>query len=243
MPDKPLALDAYEQLSEAFAAKIDRKAHNAFYDRPAVLSLLPEVANKRVLDAGCGPGAYAEWLVNNGAQVVGIDASPKMIQHASDRLKGRAKFIQADLGAPLDFLDSNSFDLVVSALAMDYIKDWSFTFAEFYRVLSAPGHLVFSVGHPADEFYDHHPDGNYFEIEQVAYRCGGFGITVSMPYYRRPLSAMINPVIETGFELERVLEPQPVPEFREHDPRDYEKLMRQPGFICFRSRKGRQRAY
>src|SRR5215831_14600050 len=117
MPNKPIALDAYEQLSEAFAAKIDTKAHNAFYDRPAVLSLLPEVANKRVLDAGCGPGAYAEWLVDNGAEVVGVDASPKMIELASARLKGRAKLIQADLGAPLDFLDSSSFDLVISALA------------------------------------------------------------------------------------------------------------------------------
>ncbi|WP_279387450.1 hypothetical protein [Rubrobacter taiwanensis] len=30
------------------------------YERPATLSLLPDVAGKRVLDAGCGPGVYSE---------------------------------------------------------------------------------------------------------------------------------------------------------------------------------------
>jgi len=237
MSDKPLALDAYEQLAEGFAAKIDHKAHNAYYDRPAVISLLPSIAGKRILDAGCGPGAYTEWLVNNGAEVVGIDASPKMIEFANRRLKGRAQFVLADLGSRLDFLDSNSFDIVVSALTLDYVKDWSLVFAEFYRVLRAPGYFIFSAGHPADEYFDHHSNGNYFEIEQVSYNFGGFGPTVTVPYYRRPLGAMVNPLIEAGFVLDKILEPQPVPEFREHDPKDYEKLTRRPGFICFRARK------
>src|SRR5262249_42346110 len=56
MEEKPIALEAFNQLAEAYAARIDTKAHNAFYDRPAVLSLLPPVGGKRVLDAACGPG-------------------------------------------------------------------------------------------------------------------------------------------------------------------------------------------
>jgi len=55
MRDKPIALDAYESLAEAYAAVVKTKAHNAYYERPATLSLLPDVKNKRVLDAGCGP--------------------------------------------------------------------------------------------------------------------------------------------------------------------------------------------
>lgn len=48
MSDKLIALDAYEALAEAYAAAIDTKPHNAYYERPATLSLLPEINGKRV---------------------------------------------------------------------------------------------------------------------------------------------------------------------------------------------------
>jgi SAM-dependent methyltransferase len=240
MAQEPIARAAYDELADAFAAWIETKAHNAYYDRPAVLGLLPPAAGKRVLDAGCGPGIYAELLVNLGAEVVGIDASPRMVELANQRLQGRASVIEGDLGRPLDFLESNSFDLIVSALTLDYVSDWTAMFQEFFRVLRAPGHLVFSAHHPFDEFYDHHPAGNYFELELVDYDFDwpSYGVRVRVPYYRRPLSAMLDPLLEAGFILERLVEPRPVPEFQEQDPRDYAKLMRQPGFLCVRAAKG-----
>jgi SAM-dependent methyltransferase len=237
MQQEPIALDAFNRLADNYAARIDVKAHNAFYDRPAVLSLLPPVAGSRVLDAGCGPGAYAEWLAGRGAEVLGLDVCPRMLELARLRLGERASFVRADLGRPLDFLPPASFDLVLSALVLDYVRDWHATFREFFRVLRAPGHLVFSAGHPFDEFHDHHPGGNYFDVERVDFEWRGFGAPVRVPYYRRPLGAMLEPLLAAGFALERVLEPRPVPEFRDRDPADYEKLMRQPGFICFRAVK------
>jgi SAM-dependent methyltransferase len=238
MDEKPIALDAYTQLADAYAARIDTKAHNALYDRPAVLSLLPPVEGKRVLDAACGPGVYTEWLVGRGAIVTGVDVCPRMLELARLRLGDKASFVQADLGRPLDFLPASSFDLILSALTLDYLRDWDAVFREFFRVLRTPGHLVFSAGHPSDEYYEHHPEGNYFEVERVSYEWRGFEPVVRMPYYRRPLSAMLDPLLGAGFVLERLLEPRPLPEFQEHDPADYEKLMRRPGFICIRARKG-----
>jgi hypothetical protein len=49
---------------------------------------------------------------------------------------------------------------------------------------------------------------------------------------------MVGPLLAAGFTLEQLLEPRPVAEFRDQNPEDYEKLMRQPGFLCFRARKG-----
>lgn len=238
MSDKPLALDAYECMAEAYAARVDTKPHNAFYDRPAVISLLPPVMGKRVLDAGCGPGVYSEWLVDHGAEVVGVDVSPKMVELANRRLNGRAKIIQADLNEPLAFIEASSFDVIVSALALDYIENWSVPFVEFFRILREQGLLVFSVSHPFDEFFDHHPGGNYFETEQVSMNWNWTGTPLPVPYFRRPLDAMIDPLLGAGFILDRLLEPKPIPEFKKQDRRDYDKLMRQPGFICFRARKG-----
>lgn len=57
--EKPIALDAYEALAERYAALVDSKAENAYCERPATLSLLPDIEGKRVLDAGCGPGSYS----------------------------------------------------------------------------------------------------------------------------------------------------------------------------------------
>lgn len=237
MNRKPLALDAYQALAESYAAVVDTKPHNAYYERPATLSLLPEVEGRRVLDAGCGPGVYAEWLAEHGAEVVALDVSPKMVHLAKLRLGAKAHVLRADFGRPLGFLASASFDLVLSALALDYIKAWDDVFREFYRLLRQPGHLVFSIGHPLADFLLH-PGGNYFETELVHWLWSGFGMPVSMPSYRRPLSAVIDPLLRAGFALERILEPTPTEQFRQEEPEDYEKLSRHPGFLCLRATKG-----
>jgi SAM-dependent methyltransferase len=237
-PSEPIARETFEALADAYAARAETKPHNAYYDRPAVTSLLPPVRGKRVLDAGCGPGVYAEWLVGQGAEVVGLDVSPRMVELARQRLGPSSTIFQADLARPLDFLGADSFDHVVCPLVLDYVRDWAPVFREFARVLRAPGNLVFSVVHPFDEFYDRHPDGNYFDVEQVEYEWREFGFPIRVPSYRRPLAAILDPLLDAGFTLDRLLEPRPVPQFRERDPVDYEKLMRQPGFLCVRARKG-----
>jgi 2-polyprenyl-3-methyl-5-hydroxy-6-metoxy-1,4-benzoquinol methylase len=85
---EPVAREVYDRLADAYAARAPTKPHNAFYERPATLSLLGDVAGKRVLDAGCGPGIYAEELVARGAEVVGFDASGRMVELARKRLRG-----------------------------------------------------------------------------------------------------------------------------------------------------------
>jgi SAM-dependent methyltransferase len=237
MTDKPIALDAYETLAEAYASVVDTKPHNAYYERPATLSLLPEVRGKWVLDAGCGPGVYSEWLIEHGAEVCAVDASAKMVELTKRRLKRTTAIWQADLGQPLTFLDSSSFDVVLSPLVLNYIKDWGSTFAEFYRVLRPAGYFVFSVSHPFFD-YTYFKSDSYFETELVGSEWRGFGpVRVHMPSFRRSLEATLNPLLEAGFRLERILEPKPTAEFKEADPQSYEELSRQPSFLCIRAKK------
>jgi SAM-dependent methyltransferase len=236
MANRPIALDAYEDLADAYAAAIDTKPHNAFYERPATLSLLPEVNGKRVLDAGCGSGVYSEWLLGRGAEVVALDASPRMVALAKERTGGRAKVRVADVGAPLDFLDSASFDIVLSPLMLEYIRDWRAAFAEFHRVLVSGGHLVVSITHPFFDFA-YFKSGSYFETELVSSEWSGFGRRIRMPSYRRSLEETLNPFGESGFLIQYVVEPRPTEEFKAADPRHYRELMRQPCFLCIRAIK------
>lgn len=237
MPEKPIAYDAYETLAARYAANIDTKAHNAYYDRPAVLALLPDVSGKNVLDAGCGPGAYAQWLVEHGAQVLGLDASPQLIDYAQQRVRQGAEFRVSDLTQPLDFLQNDSFDLIVSALTISYIPDLSPLFAEFARVLRPAGLFVFSTHHPAADFQRHN-DRSYFETVPVSDVWHGMnGEPVIVPFYRRPLTAITEALWHNGFVIERLIEPQPMQEFEQSDPTSYTKLMHQPGFIAIRARR------
>ena len=235
---EPIAREAFDELAERYAALAPTKAHNAYYEWPATRSLLAEVRGKRVLDAGCGPGHYAEWLLERGAEVVGVDVSPQMIRLARERLGGRAEFYLADLGRPLSFLADESFDVVLGALVFDYVRDWNPLFAEFRRLLRAGGVLVFSAGHPLLDYLQR-GTGSYFTTELITFTWRGFGgEPVDVPTYRRPLSAITEALTGSGFVIERILEPRPTDEFKSADPESYEQLSRLPGFICFRARRG-----
>jgi SAM-dependent methyltransferase len=234
---KPLALDAYEIMAERFARMIDTKPHNAYYERPTTLALLPDVSGLRVLDAGCGPGWYAEWLLDHGAEVVGVDASPKMIGFARQRTQNRADLRVADLSRPLEFAADAAFDLVLSALAIHYVGDMAALFAEFSRILKPGGVFVFSTGHPFHD-YGYFKSEDYFATEQVAALWKGFGgEPVEVFQFRCSLTTLTEALWRAGFVIERMIEPLPNDAFKQADPEHYAELMEFPVFLCIRARK------
>jgi SAM-dependent methyltransferase len=238
---EPVAYDAYQKLADAYADLIDTKPHNAFYDRPAMLSLIPNIDGKHVLDAGCGPGAYAQEFVSRGARVTGIDVSDHMLARATQRLEkeisaNRVQLHQVDVSQPLSMFGAESFDLVNAALCLDYVEDWRSVFREFYRLLNPNGKVVFSCGHPAFEA-EYYQTSQYFSVEPVECLWKGFGIEIQMPSFRRSLEEITTPVIQAGFVLEKIHEPLPTEDFRKADPIRYRRLLHRPGFLCIRARK------
>lgn len=230
-----IAYDAYEKLADAYAEMVDTKPHNAYLERPATLSQLPDVRGMKVLDAGCGPGAYSEWLVKHGAEVTAIDGSPKMVEHARKRLGDNVEVRLHDLREPLFFIEDDSFDVVLAALVMDYIEDWVPVFSEFKRVLKKDGALVFSVGHPSVHYFLEGSVENYFKVEKTEILWKGFGQPVLVPSYRRSLEAMTDPLYESGFLIDRIVEARPTAEYKKADPEGYEEVSRRPSFICIRA--------
>ena len=229
-------LNAYETLAERYNALIDHKPHNAYYDRPNTLKLIGNVEGKYVLDAGCGPGKYAEELFERKAKVIGFDASPKMVALAKERNGRPDSFFVHDLHKPLNMFDDERFDQVLSALAMHYIEDWNPVVQEFHRVLKKGGSVVVSIEHPFFE-YTYFKSKKYFQVENVQAIWRGFGGRVKVPSYRRSLMECLKPFTDNGFFIDELVEPLPIAEFEKANPKHYKELQKFPAFMCFRALK------
>jgi SAM-dependent methyltransferase len=223
----------YDTIATRYAAGIDQRPWNSLYERPTMLALLPEVDTKDVLDAGCGPGWYSDWLTRHGARVVAIDRSSRMVALAVQRLAGRARVLQGDVTDLRRVLEDCSFDLILSSLVLHYVTDLATTFSEWARLLRPRGALVFSTHHPV-----HQPsivDPGYLKAELIEEEWAWLG--EKMRYYRRPLRDLIDPLTAAGFVIERMCEPSPSDTLKVKDPRGYERLSRVPAFLFVRARK------
>src|SRR6266480_4194940 len=140
-----IATTDYDDIAEQYATGIDARPWNALYERPATLALLPDVSGLDVLDAGCGHGWYADWLVRHGACVVACDRSARMAEFARARLLERAKVVHADASELA--LPAASFDLILSALVVHYLEDLAPTFRAWARLLRPNGLVVLSTHH------------------------------------------------------------------------------------------------
>ena len=234
---KDKILSAYEAMAEKYSELIDRKPHNAYYDRPNTLQLLADVKGKLILDAACGPGKYAEILIAKGATVKGFDISPKMVELAKTRNKNdHEAFFVHDLTTGLYMFVDKTFDIVLCALALHYIEDWTLPIQEFHRVLKANGMLVISIEHPFWE-YNFFQSKNYFTIENVKATWNEFGGPVEVNSFKRPLEGVITPLTDNGFYIDKLVEPKPTKEFEQLDPKYFKELNEFPAFMCIRAVK------
>lgn len=225
----------YDSIAADYAAKVDSAPYNALYERPAMLEQLPDVRGLRILDAGCGSGWYAEQLLGRGAVVTGIDASASMLDFAAKRLAtsydaSKFRLKVTDIGERLPF-DDNLFDGAISPLVLHYLKDFRPALKEIHRVLVPGGWLQFSTHHPAADarlFKTH----NYFSVEHVVDHWDWVG---RVEFFRRSLAEVVNSTIESGFVIDKIIEPVPTAEFRRQKPDSWERLMNQPEFIIVKA--------
>ena len=222
----------YDAFADEYQDHAETAPYNALYDRPATLRLVGDVAGRRVLDAACGPGFYLEQLRDQGADVVGCDASPRMVELARKRIGDEADLRVHSLGEPFDWLPDGSVDLVLCALAYHYLNDRRRFLTEARRVLRPGGSLVISTHHPTSDWL--RLGGSYFDIGTVTETWSrGWEITA----WRMPLTHLTEEFAETGFLVERLVEPTPDPRMALTHPATFEKLSTEPAFVLFRLRR------
>jgi SAM-dependent methyltransferase len=116
------------------------------YFEPYFLPIYREVLQKvqltpdtLLLDAGCGSGLFSNVAIKAGAQVVGIDAAPGLLEIARERNPNNI-FLEEDLEA-MPFTE-DYFDVVVGFNSFQYAGKFENALLEAKRVLKPGGKLV-----------------------------------------------------------------------------------------------------
>lgn len=124
-----------------------------YMNGPALKRRIGDVEGKKVLDMGCGEGCWSKFFAKEGAEVTGIDLSDALVKAAIEEEKRHSlgiKYFVAD-AADLNMLESESFDLVFSFMALMDIRNYQRAISEASRVLKKGGRLVVVIEHPCFE--------------------------------------------------------------------------------------------
>jgi 2-polyprenyl-3-methyl-5-hydroxy-6-metoxy-1,4-benzoquinol methylase len=76
---------SWEAAADDWVAHADTSDFQNHFLQPRMLDMAGDVSGRRVLDLGCGEGAYSRALVRRGARVTGIDGSARLIEIARRR--------------------------------------------------------------------------------------------------------------------------------------------------------------
>ena len=113
-------------------------------EQRVILDLAGELQRRRVLDVGCGDGAYSILACQRGARAIGADTSPAMLEAARRRAEihclGTIGWCQAS-AERLPF-ESQVFDAVIAVTALCFVKDPQRAVLEAARVLRPGGRLI-----------------------------------------------------------------------------------------------------
>jgi SAM-dependent methyltransferase len=225
--------EAYDRLAAVWSATTDEGPWNGLLERPALQALVPApLTGATVLDAGCGAGAQASWLLDQGADVVAFDISTNMVEEARRRCDGRGRFEVADLSRPLP-LEPGSLDGITCSLALHYVEDWSVPMASFAAALRPGGWAVISLDHP---FGPPHKSqrGGYFDKELVSDSWQKGDIEVTQHFWRRPIGEAFGAFADAGFAVDRIAEPQPSADALRQFPDELSDIVGVPMFIVYR---------
>ncbi len=190
---------ATEQTASAFAlwAEVYDHQPNPFLslEERYVAQLLREVADRNVLDVGCGTGRWLKLLAaRSPKQLIGVDSSLEMVSRAKAKL-GHSATIQLGDCFALPIAGS-SIDIVLASFTLSYLESLEGFVRELRRVIRPGGQIYISDLHP-----------------ETVSLCGwkrGFRSrsgSVELCTHHRTLQEILDDFRVSGFRLRCILEP------------------------------------
>ncbi|AIS59703.1 class I SAM-dependent methyltransferase [Listeria ivanovii] len=231
----------FEQYSQMPRSKEGLKAAGEWHE---FKKLLPDFNQKTVLDLGCGFGWHCIYAAEHGAKkVVGIDLSERMLTEA--RQKTTSPVISYQQKAIEDIkLEPKSYEVVLSSLALHYVADFTSVCQKVHTNLKQNGAFIFSVEHPVftaegSQAWITDEQGNklFWPVDHYfdeSLRTTNF-LGEEVQKYHRTLTSYIQILIENGFQIKSIIEPQPAPELK--DLPEMQEEYRRPMMLIISSMK------
>jgi SAM-dependent methyltransferase len=174
----------------------------------AFRALLPDLGGRRVLDLGCGFGWHCRYA------------------------------------REIDF-PAGTFDVVISSLALHYVERFDLACRAVQHCLSTTGAFVLSVEHPvftarAEQDWFHGPDGRRLHWPVDHYQQEGprrtSWLADDVRKHHRTVATYLNTLIDAGFQIARLAEPQPPDAMLGAHP-DAPDELRRPMFLLIHALK------
>ena len=218
-------------------------------EKPSLFSLLPPLGGLTVLDLGCGFGENCETFSNMGAErVVGIDISEKMLEVARKE-HPNAVYLHEDMNDLSPLMENvalpKNYDLVVSSLAIHYIKDLNKLAKQTFSLLKPGGYFVFSQEHPLTTAplngVSWEKDGD----TATCYKLSDYGrsgerkvtwFVDGVIKYHRTFSEIFSALTDAGFTVTDILEPLPIDADIKNTPK-LAKNLHKPNFLLIKALK------
>jgi SAM-dependent methyltransferase len=213
--------DNQEFFDEYINLRKDIDNSNINEELPALFSLIDnDLKGKSILDLGCGYGENSKLLLKrNASRVVGIDISKKMLNLAKKfNSDPKISYYCIDM-ENIDKIEEK-FDLIISSLAIHYVKDYNKLIKDVYNLLNDGGTFIFSQEHPITlapkngKSWNYDENRNPISFNLANYQEPGerniFWLTNDVIKYHRTISEIMNGIIDSGFIIKKVLEPSPV---------------------------------
>lgn len=140
-----LTVDSALRSSARTLARYERPPEDTPYPLEYSYHLLGDVADKRIVDFGCGSGSNSVLLAHRGAHVWSVDISEDLIRLGRRRMavNGRAGGAQFVVGSAHDLpLPDGSVDIVFGIAILHHL-DLKLVANEVHRVLKPGGRAIF----------------------------------------------------------------------------------------------------
>jgi len=132
--------------------KLTRMGYDIFrncVNAPEFFKILPDVTGLKGLDIGCGEGYNTRLAAQKGGKMTAIDISEVFINHAIEKEKEEPLGIKYQVASAGELpFETESFDFVISTMALMDMPEIDKAFSEAYRVLKSNGFFQFSIIHP-----------------------------------------------------------------------------------------------